>query len=103
MELTGTGFVAITTDGPPVMLDVASAPTFGDAQAVVMWSGGVQMQLKTDTSGGLKSMVRGGSGETFQMAFGGQGFVLVQPSEGPTALGGGDGGGAGGLLGALGG
>ena len=102
MELTGTGFVAITTDGPPVMLDVASAPTFGDAQAVVMWSGGVSMNLKTDTTGGLKSMVRGGSGETFQMAFGGQGFVLVQPSEGPT--GGGTGGeGGGGILGALGG
>lgn len=101
MELSGTGFVAITTDGPPVMLDVASAPTFGDAQAVVMWSGGVSMNLKTDTTGGLKSMVRGGSGETFQMAFGGQGFVLVQPSEGPT--GGGEGGGGGGLLGALGG
>lgn len=102
MELTGTGFVAVTTDGPPVMLDVASAPTFGDAQAVVMWSGGVQMQLKTDTTGGLKSMVRGGTGETFQMAFGGQGFVLVQPSEGrPTALGGG--GGGGGILGSLGG
>lgn len=101
MELSGTGFVAITTDGPPVMLDVASAPTFGDAQAVVMWSGGVQMNLKTDTTGGLKSMVRGGSGETFQMAFGGQGFVLVQPSEGPT--GGGEGSGGGGLLGALGG
>ena len=84
MELSGTGFVAITTDGPPVMLDVASAPTFGDAQAVVMWSGGVVMKLKTDT-GGLKSMVRGGSGETYQMAFGGQGFVLVQPSEGPSS------------------
>lgn len=102
MELTGTGFVAVTTDGPPVMLDVASAPTFGDAQAVVMWSGGVGMQLKTDTTGGLKSMVRGGTGETFQMAFSGQGFVLVQPSEGriggPAA-----GGGGGGLLGALGG
>ncbi len=104
MELSGTGFVAVTTDGPPVMLDVASAPTFGDAQAVVMWSGGVQMQLKTDTTGGLKSMVRGGTGETFQMAFGGQGFVLVQPSEGPTHLGGGGGSaGGGGILGALGG
>ncbi len=101
MELSGTGFVAITTDGPPVMLDVASAPTFGDAQAVVMWSGGVQMKLKTDT-GGLKSMVRGGSGETFQMAFGGEGFVLVQPSEGRVG-GGSDSGGGGGLLGALGG
>ncbi len=26
-------------------------------------------------------MVRGGMGETFQMAFGGNGYVLVQPSE----------------------
>ncbi len=99
--LSGTGYVAVTTDGPPVMLDVGSAPTFGDAQAVVMWSGGVQMQLKKDTTGGLKSMVRGGSGETVQMAFSGQGFVLVQPSEGPRYIGG-DGGG-GGLLGSLGG
>jgi uncharacterized protein (AIM24 family) len=98
MELSGTGFVAITTDGPPVMLDVASSPTFGDAQAVVMWSGGVQMQLKTDT-GGLKSIVRGGSGETFQMAFGGQGFVLVQPSEGPRVANNESAGGGGGLLG----
>jgi uncharacterized protein (AIM24 family) len=98
MQLSGTGFVAVTSDGPPVMLDVASAPTFADAQAVVMWSGGVQMQLKTDT-GGLKSMVRGGSGETFQMAFGGQGFVLVQPSEGPRVDNNESGGGGGGLLG----
>jgi len=99
-HLSGTGFVAITTEGAPVMLDVGSAPTFGDAQAVVMWSSGVQMQLKTD-SGGMKSMIRGGTGETFQMGFSGQGFVLVQPSEGPPAVAGG--GGGGGLLDALGG
>lgn len=98
MQLSGTGFVAVTTDGPPVMLDVASAPTFADAQAVVMWSGGVQMNLKTDT-GGLKSLARGGSGETFQMAFGGQGFVLVQPSEGPRESNNESAGGGGGLLG----
>ena len=39
------------------------------------------MQVKVDT-GGVSSLLRGGSGETFQMAFGGQGYVLVQPSEG---------------------
>lgn len=89
VTLRGTGFVAVTTEGTPVMLDVASAPTFADGQAVVMWSGGVQMQLKTDTTGGLKSMVRGGTGELIQMAFGGQGFVLVQPSEGRYGGGGG--------------
>lgn len=98
--LTGTGFVAVMSEGPPVMLDVTNAPTFGDAQAVVMWSGGVTMQMKVDATGGLKSMVRGGSGESLQMAFGGQGFVLVQPSEGRFDGGGGDSdGGGGGLLG----
>lgn len=80
VELRGTGFVAITTKGEPVALDVSGAPTFGDAQAVVLWTAGVRMDIRVDT-GGLKSMIRGGTGETFQMAFGGQGYVLVQPSE----------------------
>lgn len=80
VTLRGSGYVAIATKGEPVALDVASAPTFGDAQAVVMWTGGVRMDIKVDT-GGLKSMVRGGTGETFQMAFSGQGYVLVQPAE----------------------
>ena len=80
VSLRGTGYVAITTKGDPVALDVATAPTFGDAQAVVLWTAGVTMDLRVDT-GGIKSMIRGGTGETFQMAFGGQGYVLVQPSE----------------------
>jgi uncharacterized protein (AIM24 family) len=105
VSLRGTGYVAITTKGDPVALDVASAPTFGDAQAVVMWTAGVSMDIRVDT-GGLRSMVRGGTGETFQMAFGGQGYVVVQPSESVTEgghqqSGGGNqgGGGLGGLLG----
>jgi uncharacterized protein (AIM24 family) len=80
VSLRGTGYVAITTKGDPVSLDVASAPTFADAQAVVLWTAGVSMDIRLDT-GGLKSLVRGGTGETFQMAFGGHGYVLVQPSE----------------------
>ncbi len=68
------------------MLDVAQAPTFGDPNAVVMWTSGVQMNVKTDTTGGLRSLARGGSGETFQLAFSGQGHVLVQPSEGPRVV-----------------
>ncbi|MGM0385796.1 MAG: AIM24 family protein [Actinomycetota bacterium] len=80
VSMRGTGYVAVTTKGTPVALDVASAPTFADAQAVVLWTSGVRMDIRVDT-GGIKSMVRGGSGETFQMAFGGQGHVLVQPSE----------------------
>ncbi len=80
VTLRGTGYVAITTKGDPVALDVSGAPTFADAQAVVMWTAGVRMDIKVDT-GGLKSMIRGGTGEMLQMAFGGQGYVLVQPAE----------------------
>lgn len=102
VSLRGTGYVAITTKGEPVALDVASAPTFADAQAVVLWTAGVAMDVRIDT-GGLRSMVRGGTGETFQMAFGGQGYVLVQPSESVVAGGhqatSSSGGGLGGLLG----
>lgn len=80
VSLRGTGYVAVTTKGDPVCLDVAGSPTFADAQAVVLWTSGVTMQVRVDT-GGIGSMIRGGTGETWQMAFGGQGHVLVQPSE----------------------
>ena len=99
VSLQGTGWVAVTTDGPPVLLDIASAPTFADPQAAVLWSAGVQMSVKKDTTGGVKSMVRGGTGETFQMAFSGQGFVLIQPSEGHIFGAGGASGNSGGMLG----
>ncbi len=80
MSLAGSGFVAVVTDGPPVLLDVGSAPTFADAQAAVAWSAGVTTSLKTDVS--IKTLVGRGSGETFQLGFSGQGWALVQPSEG---------------------
>jgi len=102
VSLRGTGYVAVTTEGDPVALDVAGAPTFADAQAVVLWTAGVSMDIRVDT-GGIKSLVRGGTGETFQMAFGGNGYVLVQPSEGvvqgKAQSGGSGGGGLGGILG----
>ena len=104
VSLRGTGYVAVTTKGDPVALDVAGAPTFADAQAVVLWTSGVSMDIRVDT-GGIGSMIRGGTGETFQMAFGGQGYVLVQPSESVVEGGhqgqSGSSGGAGGLLGGL--
>lgn len=80
VSLRGTGYVAVTTKGEPIALDVASSPTFADAQAVVLWTAGVSMDVRIDT-GGIGTMLRGGTGETLQMAFGGQGYVLVQPSE----------------------
>ncbi|MGL4176564.1 MAG: AIM24 family protein, partial [Dermatophilaceae bacterium] len=80
VSLRGTGYVAVTTEGEPVALDVGASPTFADAQAVVLWTSGVSMDVRVDT-GGIGSMIRGGTGELLQMAFGGQGYVLVQPSE----------------------
>lgn len=82
VSLHGTGFVAITTEGEPMALNVSEAPTFADPQAAVLWTGGVTMQVKTDFSGGLRSMIHGGTGEAFQLAFGGHGIVVIQPSEG---------------------
>ncbi|MEX2195498.1 MAG: AIM24 family protein [Thermoleophilaceae bacterium] len=80
IHLRGTGLVALLSDGEPVRLDVASAPTFGDPQAAIAWSGGVQTNLKTDVQ--VKSLIGLGSGESVQIGFTGEGWVLVQPSEG---------------------
>jgi uncharacterized protein (AIM24 family) len=83
MSLQGTGWVAIISDGPPVLLNVASAPTYADAQAAITWSSGVSTGIKTDFK--MKNLIGKGSGESVQMAFTGQGWVLVQPSEGQIA------------------
>jgi uncharacterized protein (AIM24 family) len=78
--LRGTGWVALTTDGPPVVLNAAEAPTFADTNAVVAWSANLQTQLKTSVKAG--ALIGRGSGEALQVSFYGQGFVIVQPSEG---------------------
>jgi uncharacterized protein (AIM24 family) len=85
--LRGTGWVALTTDGPPVVLNAAEAPTFADTNAVVAWSANLQTQLKTSFKAG--ALIGRGSGEALQVSFYGQGFVIVQPSEGipPVATG----------------
>jgi uncharacterized protein (AIM24 family) len=80
IHLRGTGLVALVSDGEPVRLDISEAPTFGDPQAAIAWSGGVQTTLRTDVQ--AKTLIGLGSGESFQLGFSGQGWVLVQPSEG---------------------
>jgi uncharacterized protein (AIM24 family) len=95
MSLGGTGWVAVVSDGPPVLLNTGAAPTFCDPQAAITWSSGVRTEVKADVN--LKSFIGRGSGETIQMGFVGEGWVLVQPSEGQVAgavpAGGGTGGG----------
>jgi uncharacterized protein (AIM24 family) len=99
MSLHGTGWVAVLSDGPPVLLNVAAAPTFADAQAAITWSSGVSTGIRTDFK--MKNLVGRSSGESIQMSFTGQGWVLVQPSEGrvqPVAQGSQSSGGLGSLL-----
>ena len=78
--LQGSGWVAIVSDGPPVLLNTGDAPTFADPQAAIAWSSGVSTNLKSDVQ--AKSLIGMGSGESFQVGFSGRGWVLVQPSEG---------------------
>ena len=99
MALTGTGWVAIVSDGPPVLLNTGDAATFADPQAAITWASSVQTGIKTDIK--LKNFIGRGSGEAIQMSFSGPGWVLVQPSEGRVAAATPSGGGAGGLLGNL--
>jgi uncharacterized protein (AIM24 family) len=87
IHLRGTGWVALLSDGEPIRLDVSEAPTFGDPQAAIAWSGGVTTTLKADVQ--AKTLIGLGSGESFQLGFSGQGWVLVQPSEGRPVVGGG--------------
>jgi uncharacterized protein (AIM24 family) len=76
---TGTGALAVTVHGTPVVLNV-DQPTYADMQSAVCWSSSLQTGIrKTATAAAL---VGRGSGEAYQLAFGGQGFVVVQASEG---------------------
>ncbi|HLU71397.1 MAG TPA: AIM24 family protein [Nonomuraea sp.] len=79
--LTGTGWVAVTTHGTPVLLDAGAMPTFADSQSAVCWSSNLQVGVNRTFKVG--ALIGRGSGEAVQLAFRGQGFVLVQASEGP--------------------
>jgi len=103
---TGTGRIAITTKGTPVVLTV-DQPTYADPQAAICWSASLQTGYHRADQLGLGTLIGRSTGEAFTMSFSGQGFVVVQPSEevGGSLLGGtGSGnqsGQGGGLLGGL--
>jgi uncharacterized protein (AIM24 family) len=102
MHLEGSGYVALISDGPPMMIRIDGEKTFADPNAAITWSAGVSTSVKADVS--MKTLIGRGSGETIQIAFSGQGWALIQPSEGRVAAAsqsGGSGGGAGGALGKI--
>jgi uncharacterized protein (AIM24 family) len=88
---TGHGRLAIASDGQPIVVPVTpQAPVYADTDAVIGWSSGLQSTIHKSQS--LSSLLRGGSGELFQIVFAGDGFVLLQPSEGIKVQTGGSGG-----------
>ena len=101
MALSGSGWVAVVSDGPPVLLQTGEATTFCDPQAAITWSSNLQTHVKADVN--MKSLIGKGSGESLQIGFVGAGWVLVQPSEGRAGAPAAGSGGGGGLLGNLGG
>lgn len=80
VRLSGTGLIAITTHFEPITLLVKpGSPVRTDPNATIAWSGNLTPAFKTDVS--LKSFFGRGSGESIQMEFDGDGFVVVQPYE----------------------
>lgn len=80
IRLSGRGMIAITSHYEPLTLRVTpSKPVFTDPNATVAWSGSLQPEFVTDVS--LKTFFGRGSGESIQMKFSGEGFVVIQPFE----------------------
>jgi len=80
IHLSGRGMIAITSHYEPLTLKVTpSKPVFTDPNATVAWSGNLQPEFVTDVS--LKTFFGRGSGESIQMKFSGEGFVVIQPFE----------------------
>lgn len=81
VKISGTGLAAITTHGDPVLLPVSrkTGDVFTDPNATVAWSGNLSPDMRTDMS--LGTLLGRTSGESVQMKFSGDGWVLVQPYE----------------------
>lgn len=80
VTLSGSGRVAITSHYEPLTLLVRPGePVITDPHATVAWSGHLEPNFKTDIS--FKTLIGRGSGESIQMEFEGDGFVIVQPFE----------------------
>ncbi|WP_191561031.1 AIM24 family protein [Metabacillus idriensis] len=80
VKLEGRGMIAITSHYEPLTLIVKQGDTvYTDPNATVAWSGSLTPEFVTDIS--FKTFLGRGSGESIQMKFSGEGFVVVQPYE----------------------
>jgi uncharacterized protein (AIM24 family) len=80
VRLSGEGMIVITSHYEPLVLMVTpSYPVMTDPNATIAWSGNLTPEFRTDVS--LKTFFGRGSGESIQMRFQGDGFVVIQPFE----------------------
>lgn len=80
VTLRGKGRVAITSHYEPLTLLVKPGePVITDPGATVAWSGNLTPEFRTDIS--FRTFLGRGSGESIQMEFQGEGFVIVQSFE----------------------
>lgn len=84
-SFTGDGAIALTAHGQPMVIPVSpGVPVLVDTDAVIGWTASLQTSIHR--SEGIRSFIKGGSGEMFQLQLEGEGSVIVQPSEGPPPL-----------------
>ncbi|MFY1678890.1 MULTISPECIES: AIM24 family protein [unclassified Streptomyces] len=82
----GRGQVAITSDGPAVVLRVSDAyPLTVDPGAYVAHQGRLRQSFQSGVT--FRTVLGEGGGEAFQIRFEGEGLVYVQPSERLTPAG----------------
>ncbi|MEV0564056.1 AIM24 family protein [Dactylosporangium sp. NPDC050588] len=82
IDLGGNGKVAVTTTGAPLVMRVTpNNYYFADADAVIAWSSSLQVSMQAAVTSSSVWRPRGNTGESWQMQFTGEGFVVVQPAE----------------------
>ena len=82
-KLSGEGLLAVAIHGEPLVLPVTpDKPLSTDPHSTLAWSENLTPTLKTDLT--WRSLLKHGGGETFQMLFEGEGYVVVQPNDDPA-------------------
>ena len=76
--IRGTGTVACTSKGQPLMLQ---APCAVDPDAAVGWSADLKIGIHKAGGGFMRALGGATADELYQLSFTGSGFVIVQPSE----------------------
>ncbi|WTW92770.1 AIM24 family protein [Streptomycetaceae bacterium NBC_01309] len=82
LQIGGTGVIALTTPGHPLVMKVGPRnEVFVDADAVVAWSANLTTRLEAQTVSSRIWRRRGQTGEGWMLSFLGEGWVLVQSNE----------------------